>query len=142
MGIELLMIEKAVPNQEQAAYGREAGFLDHVRSAASRALAERIARDASLYRRIDPTEEELRENPWAPVRHRWLIGVERKMSDIEARAAQMDEARRDGLREAAALLREQTAKYEAVSGHCKWVIMSSLRDAATDLDKLAAAPSS
>jgi len=140
MGMELLTIEKAVSHQDQSAYRKEPSFLDHIRSHAARALAEKIARDVSLYRRIDPTEEELRKDPFAPVRHRWLIGVERKMSEIEAREAQMEEARRRGIREAAALLRKRAALYESprVDGPCKWVLMSSLQDAATALDELAA----
>lgn len=140
MGIELLTIEKLVPNHEQKAYQDQPSFMDHVRSGAARALAEKIARDASLYRRIDPTEQELRENPFAPVRHRWLIGVERKMSEIEAREAQMEDARRKGMREAASLVRELAAAYEnpRVDGPCKWVLNSALREAAAAIDKLAA----
>lgn len=139
MGMELLSVETAVDNHQQAAYQNEPSFLNHMRGNAARALAERILAEASIYRRIDPTEDELRENPFAPVRHRWRLGIERDMTALEARERQMDEARRAGVREAAASLREQAARYDRVDGPCKWVLQNSLTDAAAELDKLACA---
>lgn len=125
MGMQLLSVETAVDNHQQAAYQSEPSWLDHMRRNAAQALAERTLQEAAIYRRIDPTEKELRENPFAPVRHQWQIGIERNMPDLEARERQMDEARRDGIREAAASLREQAARYDRVDGPCKWVLRNS-----------------
>jgi hypothetical protein len=135
--MELLQIETAVASHEQKAFESEPSFLNHIRNNACRALAERMVRDTSLYRRIDPTEKELCENPFAPVRHRWRVGVERNMSELEARERQMDEARRAALRDAASAVREHASRYDRVDGVCKWVIISALHDAAKELDRLA-----
>jgi hypothetical protein len=137
MGMELLSFETAVEHFKQAAYQDQPSFLAHIRRTAAQALAEKMLADASLYRRVDPTEKELRENPFAPVRHQWRVGIERKMTELEARERQMDEARRAGIREAAASLREQAARYDRVDGPCKWVLRNSLTDAAAELDRLA-----
>lgn len=134
MGMELLRIETQVAQIEDARFGKERGFLDSIRSNASQALAERIARDASLYQRIEPTKEELDINPFAPVRHRWQIGVEVKMSELEARARQMDEARLEGRKEAAAICREMAARFDRVNGPCKHVIVNELLSAAREIE--------
>lgn len=137
MGMELLSVETAVEHYEQEAYQNEPSFFNHLRRQAAQVLAERMLAEASIYRRFDPTEQELRENPFAPVRHRWRVGIERNMPELEAREHQMDEARRAGIREAAASLREQAARYDLVDGPCKWVLKNSLTDAAKELDRLA-----
>jgi hypothetical protein len=137
MGMQLLSVETAVDNHKQAAYQNEPSWLDHMRRSAAQALAERMLAEASIYRRLDPTEEELRKNPFAPVRHQWQVGIERNTTELEARERQMDEARRAGIREAAASLREQAARYDRVDGPCKWVLRNSLTDAAAELDRLA-----
>lgn len=137
MGMQLLSVESAVDNHQQVVYQNEPSWLDHMRRNAAQQLAEKILAEASIYRRIDPTQEELRENPFSPVRHRWRVGIERDTSELEARERQMDEARRAGIREAAASLREQAAHFDRVDGPCKWVLRNSLTDAAAKLDRLA-----
>lgn len=139
MGMIVLQVEQAVDGRAQAQYGSEPRWLDHMRSRAARELAEKTLERAAVYSRVDPTEEELKKNPAAPVRHRWKIGIERDMSEIEARNRQMDEARCQGLREAAQHLRTLAVAYRnpRVDGHCKWVLASSMDGAARDLDKLA-----
>lgn len=134
MGMQLLQFETMVAQVEDARFGKEPGFLDNLRRDAGRALAERISRDASLYERIDPTKEELEANPFAPVRHRWRVGVETKMSELEARKAQMDEARREGRREAAQICREMAARYRTFDGSCRQVLLYQLQELAREIE--------
>lgn len=132
----LLQFSERVSGRDQADYGNDPSFLDHVRSRASRALAERILCDASLYRRIDPTEDDLNHDPLAAVEHRWSIGIQTDKSELEARANQIDQARREGLREAAAFLRGQVSTYARADGACKHVLVSQLNDMASALERL------
>lgn len=77
MAIRLVSVSQAVPARDQAAYGNEVGFIDHVRTSAAQKLAETILRDAAVYRRIDPNDDD----HFSETRHTWTIGVE---SDTDA----------------------------------------------------------
>lgn len=91
-------------------------------------MADRILRERALYRRIDPPKDDA----VIPVKHQWSIGLESDLEEIAARERQMDEARRQGRAEAAALCIEAANRYRNVAGDgaCKWVIASALEDAA------------
>jgi len=134
MGMEVLGFEVAVDQREQHAFGGEPSFLDHIRSQAAITMAEKAIRESACYQRIDPTEEELLRNPCAPTRHRWRIGIQRDMSEIEARERQMGEARMEGRKEAAAIVRKIISMYSSVDGPCKHVIMDVLEDAAVAIE--------
>jgi ribosomal protein S2 len=135
MGMKLLQIEQLV--QSNVPHQDENGFFDRLRRQAADVLAQRIMETSSLYERTDPTEEELRENPRAPIRHRWKIGVLTNMTELEARAKEMDRARRDGLNEAADFLIKQIAYYRNTEGHCKHVLIHQLERMAGRLRELA-----
>ena len=133
--MELLQVETVVSLVEQERYKDEPSFMEHMRSNAARNLAETTLRDAATYRRIDPSDGD----PMPVVRHRWLVGIETKESERNARERQIDEARRSGLREAAAHLRKQATNYDdpRVGGHCKHVLKFQLEEMARALDKIA-----
>lgn len=132
--MQILQFETLVAQIEDLRFGKEPGFFDRLRSNAGHALAKRIARDASLYERIDPTKEELDANPYAPVRHRWRVGIETNLSEIEARKRQMDEARREGRREAGAICRKMAASYRQLDDPCRHVLVQQLHDLAREID--------
>lgn len=137
MGMQLLQFEQQVSAQKDHQLRDEPGFFRNIRISASRALAEKIMENASLYERIDPTEDELRENPLASVRHRWKIGVQTNLEEVEARAKEIDRARRGGLNEAADFLLSQTKHYLAAEGPCTHVLRHQLERMAADLRELA-----
>jgi hypothetical protein len=137
MGMQLVSFEAKAARHYQEQYGDEPGFRDAMRRQASHALAEIIMRDASLYERIEPTKEELEKDPFAPTRHRWRMGVERNMSEVEAREKQMEDARRQGLRDAAAELRKRAGLFDRVNGMCKHVLQSELWESARVLEAMA-----
>lgn len=135
MGYQILQIEKAVAAHEMR-FADQPGFLDHLRRAASRELADKIAADASLYRRIDPDPEE-KDNPFAVVRHRWKIGIQTDKDELEARERDMAQARREGMKAAALMVLNDIEQYRRTDGPCKWVIMQQLRDTAKNIDDAA-----
>lgn len=137
MGMQVVAFEAKAERHHQDRYGDEPGFREAMRQQAAHAMAETMLRDASLYERIDPTEDELKKDPFAPTRHRWRLGVERNLSEVEARERQMAEARREGLMAAAEVLRDRANKFERVEGNCKWVLMSELRESARALESIA-----
>lgn len=133
MGMEVLSFEVAVTAQEQMRYQDEPSFFHHLRSNAARAMAEKTIEESARYERIDPDRKELEQNPHAPVRHRWQIGIQRDLAEVEARERQMDEARRKGLHEAAAFLLTQVSLYDRAEGFCKHVLVNQLHDMARAL---------
>lgn len=133
-GMTLMRLTSEVDPLYDHQYRNEPGYLDSMRSTAGRALADRITRDASLYRRVDPSKE-AEFDPRARVQHIWEIGVETNKSEIEARKADMDKARAEGRAEAAEIVRAAADRFEQVDGFCKFVIMSALRSAAREIEK-------
>lgn len=132
MSMELLQFSAEVRADEEAAYGKEPGFLDHIRANAGRALADKIMRDASLHRvyRMDD------DSPWGGrVRHVWRIGVQTDLSELEAREKQMKEARAEGRADAVDIIGRAVRRFEQTSGGCKWVIMDALRSAAEEISR-------
>ena len=137
MGMEVLAFETQVDPLVQREFGHDPSFRDSLRSQAARALAEKTLSECALYERIDPLQDELDRNPCAPTRHRWRVGLQRDLSEIEARERQMDKSRRQGLLEAAAFLRSKIKLYDRASGHCKHVLIGQLDDMAKALDTMA-----
>lgn len=133
MGMTVFHFESAVSAREIASVPEDR-IIDHMRRRAGHALADKIARDAALYRRIDPTEDEKQRDPLAPTRHRWSVGVETSLSELEARERQMEEARRDGMRHAAEIVRQAVGGFARVEGMCKHVLMSTLEDVAREIE--------
>jgi len=73
MATQILSYSQLVSIREQKAFAKEAGFLNHIRSGAARALAEEILEKMASYQKIDPEDA---SDPFANVRHVWTIGVE------------------------------------------------------------------
>jgi hypothetical protein len=65
------------------------------------------------------------------------MGVERNVSEVEAREKQMEDARRQGLRDAAAELRKRAGLFDRVNGMCKHVLQSELWESARVLEAMA-----
>lgn len=133
MGMTLHWVSHPVSQREQQAYNKEEGWLDAMRSSCIDALANNVLRERAFYRRIDPPEGELH----TPVYHQWSIGVECDMDELKARDMQIEEGRRKGLAEAAAICIAAAARYQnqTSDGMCKWVIASALEGAARAIQK-------
>lgn len=128
-GMQILDVSVAVDAAEEALYKNEPGFFDSIRSRACRALASKIIQDASLHRRVG-LDATLRH-----VQHRWTIGVQTNLSEIESRLSDMEKARAEGRAEAAKIVYAAAARYRNShsDGPCKWVIASALEDAAAKI---------
>ena len=140
MGMELISTETQVDPRQQELFGNDPSFARMLRSRAARLLAEKTIEASAKYLRIEPSKEELKVNPFAPVRHRWYIGLQRDMTEIEARQRQMDDARRVGIKEAADFLRSQKEFYKRADGFCKHVLVNQLDTMADRLCELADMP--
>lgn len=98
----------------------------YLRSRAARDLAETILAGAAVYQRFDPKEDD----PNPQFIHRWSIGVQSNLAEVEAREKQMDEARRQGRSEAAAMLVAQAEVYDRFKAVCAGVLAHELREMA------------
>lgn len=128
-GMQILDVSVAVDAEEEAMYKNEPGFFDSIRGNACRALASKIIQDASLHRRIGP------DVTMRHIYHRWTIGVQTNLSEIESRLSDMDKAGAEGRAEAAKIVYAAAARYRNShsDGVCKWVIASALEDAASKI---------
>lgn len=134
--MEVCWFSEPVSQRDDAMFGKDPGWFDHIRGRAARALAEMILRgNRARYVRVDPTKEMLRLNPDAQIEHRFSIGVENDMEEIEAREAQVEQGRLRGREEAVAIVLAAAKRYRDLNGdgHCKWVIASALDDAAKSI---------
>lgn len=118
MGIEILAFDVAV--SAFLPYANDSAFLVHLQRKAAVAMGEVIIKQAALYQRTDPKPND----PQPMIIHRWRVGVETNMHEMQARAEQMEEARRQGRAEAAAMLRTAADNYSIDNMHgCnEWVI--------------------
>lgn len=135
MGMEVLQFQTQASTMEEDHYGSDPRFLEHMRSNAARSMAETVLRTAARYEKIVPKNGE--PGHGLTVTHRWRVGIERDMGEVEAREKQMEEARREGMKRAAEIVRAAAARFENVDGHCKWVLMNSLCEAAQEIDRVA-----
>jgi hypothetical protein len=138
MSMEACFVSVPVSQREQMRFGEEQGWMDAMRSRAAHTLANMIiAGGKALYRQIDPTEEELRRNPDAPIRHQWTVGLESGMEELAAREAQIEEGRIRGRAEAAAICAEAAQRYQNQTGDgmCKWVIADALNAVARSIQQ-------
>jgi len=129
MSMEICWVSTPVDPWDQKRFENEPGWLEAMRGTAVRALADLILRDGkALYRRIEPDKN----TPDARIKHQWTVALESDLGEIAAREKQVEEARRQGRSEAAALCIEAATRYrnQASDGMCKWVIASALEDAA------------
>ncbi len=136
--MEVCWFSEPVSQRDDAMFGKDPGWFDHIRGRAARALAEMILRNnKARYIRRDPTKEQLRRNPDAQIEHLFSIGVETDLTEIEAREAQVEQGRQRGHEEAIAIILAAAQRYRNVTGdgHCKWVIASALEDAARAIQK-------
>lgn len=101
MGIKVLYFEKTLSRDEMMYQGGDRfmqHFLEDAKHRAGRAFGEMIIREGSRHQRF-----EMPDQPgW---RWRWSVGVETEMRDVLAREIQIEEARLQGRREAAEILR-------------------------------------
>lgn len=136
MTMEVAWFSVPVTPMEEHRYGKEPGWMESMRSRAAEMLAHFILREnKSLFRRIEPTEEQLRINPAANIHYQWSVGVESSLDDIAAREAQIEQGRRAGLVEAAAIVNAAGERYSKLDGGCAGVIASALFDAARAIQK-------
>lgn len=131
MTMEVCWTSSEVSPIEEHRYSKEPGWFEAMRGRAATALAHMILRDdKALFRRIEPTEAEIRRNPTANIKYQWSIGLESGLDEIAAREKQMEEAYRRGREAAAAICLEASARYHRLDGGCAGVIASTLADAA------------
>lgn len=132
MGYEILNVVECVDLGTDMRVGSEPGFLDSIRTNAGRALGCKLLQDAALYERLAPKDGE----PFPVVRHSWRVGIQVDKGELEARSRDMDRARREGMAEAARLVRESAKAYDdpRVDGHCKHVLKYSLLAAAEKIE--------
>lgn len=133
MGMELLQFQTKVSTIVEERYKDEPGFFDHMRSNAARSMAETVLSTAAKHEKIVPKKGE--PDYGLTVTYRWRVGIERDMSELEAREKQMARARYEGMVAAAEIVRSCANRFELVDGGCKWVIMDSLRAAAKEIEK-------
>lgn len=100
MAIRVLCFEEQHP--PWLPYANNPAFLTGLQSKAARVLADTVIRKAARYLKIEPKREDA--NP--VVVHRWYVGIESVLGDVEARRLDMEEARLQGRREAAELLQK------------------------------------
>jgi hypothetical protein len=100
---------------------------------AAHAIAAYIQARGAIYHRIDPKSDD-----YPPiVKHRWAVGFETDKDELEARKAQMIEAREDGRIQAARVVRECAERFDnpIVTGPCKHVLRQALLDAASAIER-------
>lgn len=130
MGYELFHSEKIVSAAEWARYRNEPGFLQHLRNTAAHALADRIMATA-LYRRFDPVDKV------DPIRHRWTVGIQNDMSELEARTKEVEAAFARGMMVAAAVAMDRARAYAAADGNLGLLLSDAILDAAKAIERAA-----
>lgn len=129
-GMTVMTYSQAVDPAVWALLRDNAGFLDHLRSLAGKQLAETLLAGAAVYQRVDPKDDDRSQQ----VVFRWTVAFQNDKGEIRARLEQMEEARLQGRREAAAILISAAERYEILTGGCAGVIALELRKRAKQIE--------
>lgn len=137
-GFILYRVEKLLDPVFEGQVGKDPAFKEVMGRAAANELSAMIVRDAAVFSRIAPSSEEVRRNPAARVTYRWDLGIQSDGGELVVRARQIDEARREGMLEAAEILRKRAQSYIGRSGVRAHVLEYELAESARAIESHAA----